>query len=234
MSIDGEHPIRSPEWMSIHEAAMLMGVSSATLRRWSDAGDIRSFTTPGGHRRFSREAIAGLLPADATTQPTAEQLEQTRERLIRSVRRSSRRMADGDAWSSAIDAEDRSALAAHGRRIIDGLFIVLDPNHAGALGWSRATGRAAAACGELAARRGIGLRQTMEAGLHLQTAIVHEVAAAARRYDLDAATTARWLESVTNALYGLLGEVMRGHEAWTASLTAPTRDGAEERASAER
>ncbi len=115
MSIDGERPVRSSEWMTIHEAAMLVGVSSATLRRWSDAGDIRTFTTPGGHRRFSREAIAGLLPADPSTRPTQEQLEQTRERLIRSVRRVSRRMVDGGAWSNAIDVEDRAALAAHGR-----------------------------------------------------------------------------------------------------------------------
>jgi excisionase family DNA binding protein len=221
MSIDGERPLRSPEWMTIHEAAMLVGVSSATLRRWSDAGDIRSFTTPGGHRRFSRAAIAGLLPADPATRPTREELERTRERLVRSARRVSRRMAEGAAWSAATDEADRAALAAHGRSIVDGLLIVLDPHHAGELGWSRATGRAAAACGEIAARRGIGLRQTMEAGLHLQTVMIHEVAAAARRYDLDAATTARWLESVAGALHGLLAEVMRGHERYVAGEAPP-------------
>jgi excisionase family DNA binding protein len=234
VSIEGERLVRGPEWLSIHEAAMLMGVSSATLRRWSDAGDIRSFTTPGGHRRFSREAIAGLLPADPATRPTAEQLDETRERLIRAVRRVWHRTTEGAAWSGAIDAQDRETLASLGGDIVDGLFVVLDPNHAGAVGWSRATGRAAAACGELAARRGVGLRQTMEAGLQLQSAIVHEVAAAARRYDLDASTTARWLEAVTSALHRLLGEVMRGHEASTGEVLAAMRHGAEGRPSDDR
>jgi glutamyl-tRNA reductase len=53
------------EWLTMHEACELVGVSAATLRRWSDNGEVRAFTTPGGHRRFSREAILGLLPAPA-------------------------------------------------------------------------------------------------------------------------------------------------------------------------
>lgn len=51
------------EWLTLHEACSLVGVSPATLRRWSDNGDVRTFTTPGGHRRFARSAILGLLPA---------------------------------------------------------------------------------------------------------------------------------------------------------------------------
>jgi glutamyl-tRNA reductase len=53
------------EWLTLGEACGLVGVSPATLRRWSDNGDIRTFTTPGGHRRFARSAILGLLPAPA-------------------------------------------------------------------------------------------------------------------------------------------------------------------------
>ncbi len=51
------------EWLTLHEACSLVGVSPATLRRWSKNGDISTFTTPGGHRRFARSAILGLLPA---------------------------------------------------------------------------------------------------------------------------------------------------------------------------
>ncbi len=50
------------EWLTLHEACSLVGVSPATLRRWSDNGDVSTFTTPGGHRRFARSAILGLLP----------------------------------------------------------------------------------------------------------------------------------------------------------------------------
>ncbi len=50
------------EWLTLHEACSLVGVSPATLRRWSKNGDISTFTTPGGHRRFARSVLVGLLP----------------------------------------------------------------------------------------------------------------------------------------------------------------------------
>ncbi len=53
------------QWLTLGEACALVGVSPATLRRWSDNGDVRAFTTPGGHRRFARSAILGLLPEPA-------------------------------------------------------------------------------------------------------------------------------------------------------------------------
>ncbi len=49
------------EWLTLHEACSLVGVSPATLRRWSNNGDVSTFTTPGGHRRFAKSAILGLL-----------------------------------------------------------------------------------------------------------------------------------------------------------------------------
>ena len=69
VTIAAQRVPRGSGWMSIQEASNLMGVSPATLRRWSDAGRIRTFTTPGGHRRFSRAAVDALLPDDATTAP---------------------------------------------------------------------------------------------------------------------------------------------------------------------
>jgi excisionase family DNA binding protein len=51
------------EWISLHEAGELLGISASTLRRWSDSGLIRTFVTPGGHRRFSREAVVAILPS---------------------------------------------------------------------------------------------------------------------------------------------------------------------------
>lgn len=41
-------------WLSISEAAEMLGVHPATLRRWADAGDVPTMITPGGHRRFSQ------------------------------------------------------------------------------------------------------------------------------------------------------------------------------------
>jgi len=39
------------------QAARYLGVSLATIRRWTDAGHISCYRTPGGQRRFSREQL---------------------------------------------------------------------------------------------------------------------------------------------------------------------------------
>ena len=54
-------------WITLGQACKLLGVNESTLRRWADAGHVRSFRTPGGHRRFSeddlRVLMAGQVPA---------------------------------------------------------------------------------------------------------------------------------------------------------------------------
>jgi excisionase family DNA binding protein len=39
------------------QAAVYLGVSLATIRRWTDAGHVGCYRTPGGQRRFSREQL---------------------------------------------------------------------------------------------------------------------------------------------------------------------------------
>jgi glutamyl-tRNA reductase len=65
------------EWLTVREACDLIGVSPATLRRWSDNGEITTFTTPGGHRRIARSAILDLLPPSigAPTEPAPAELD---------------------------------------------------------------------------------------------------------------------------------------------------------------
>ena len=49
-----------PSWLSIDEAAKRLSVHPATLREWADKGQIRTFRTPGGHRRFSEADVAEM------------------------------------------------------------------------------------------------------------------------------------------------------------------------------
>jgi len=46
---------------SISPAALLLGVSVTTIRRWHRAGKIRCFRTVGGHRRFALSEIRRVL-----------------------------------------------------------------------------------------------------------------------------------------------------------------------------
>jgi len=55
------------------QAARYLGVSLATIRRWTDAGHIACYRTPGGQRRFSKDQLDGFivsLQSDETTHTT--------------------------------------------------------------------------------------------------------------------------------------------------------------------
>lgn len=52
-----------PTHLRLSDAAAIIGVHPETLRRWADAGKVRSFRTPGNQRRFDRVDIEQLLIA---------------------------------------------------------------------------------------------------------------------------------------------------------------------------
>jgi len=43
------------------QAARYVGVSLATIRRWTDAGHVSCYRTPGGQRRFSRDQLDDFI-----------------------------------------------------------------------------------------------------------------------------------------------------------------------------
>ena len=43
------------------QAAEYLGVSLATIRRWTDAGYVSCYRTPGGQRRFAREQLDSFV-----------------------------------------------------------------------------------------------------------------------------------------------------------------------------
>jgi excisionase family DNA binding protein len=53
-----------PEVLSRADVAALFGVDPATVTRWADGGRLDSFRTPGGHRRFWRDAISAAIQRD--------------------------------------------------------------------------------------------------------------------------------------------------------------------------
>jgi excisionase family DNA binding protein len=51
------------------QAARYLGVSLATVRRWTDAGHISCYRTPGGQRRFSRAQLDDFIGSMQRTGP---------------------------------------------------------------------------------------------------------------------------------------------------------------------
>src|SRR2546428_6018257 len=50
-----------PAWLALGEASKVLGVDASTLRAWTDAGRIRAYRTPGGHRRYRQDDLAAFL-----------------------------------------------------------------------------------------------------------------------------------------------------------------------------
>jgi excisionase family DNA binding protein len=53
------------------EAARYLGVSLATIRRWTDAGHIGCYRTPGGQRRFSRVQLDEFIASMQHDSPSS-------------------------------------------------------------------------------------------------------------------------------------------------------------------
>jgi excisionase family DNA binding protein len=54
------------------QAARYLGVSLATIRRWTDAGHVGCYRTPGGQRRFSRAQLDDFIGSMQRTGPGSE------------------------------------------------------------------------------------------------------------------------------------------------------------------
>jgi MerR family transcriptional regulator, light-induced transcriptional regulator len=53
--------------LSTRSVAEMLGVSEATVKRWSDAGTVKCFRTPGGHRKFRLRDVNAFLSDQAPT-----------------------------------------------------------------------------------------------------------------------------------------------------------------------
>lgn len=190
----------------------MLGVSPATLRRWSDAGRLRVFTTPGGHRRFSRAALQRMLPADRSRRPSIGAGDVSPSRLARSYRRASRAIAPELPWVLALTEEQRLLFRERGHVLATSLLQHLDASQpdAAAHHLHEAT-ISAAEYGTVAAELGLSLSQTVEGFLRFRAPFHHELAVAARRRGFDAAETTELLETAERAMDRLLVATMNGH-----------------------
>ena len=201
-----------PDWVSLSEASRLLGVSPATVRRWSDAGRLRAFTTPGGHRRFSRTALQRLLPADRARRPLIGGAGLAPSRISRGYRQATRRAGMALPWVLALTDAQRLLFRERGQVLARSLLQHLDAEvpETAAHHLKSAT-VSAAEYGDLAAGLGLSLSQTVEGFLRFRAPFHTELASAARRRGFDPAETTDLLVTAERAMDQLLVATMTGH-----------------------
>jgi excisionase family DNA binding protein len=114
------------EWLSLREAAEMLGIHPATVRSWADRNELPSRRTYGGHRRFRRADIEARVRQEAEAKPNpAAQL------LIQSVLGRVRfAFTDGTLktlhWYEHFDEAARDAYRQLGRRVLELLLRALN------------------------------------------------------------------------------------------------------------
>lgn len=107
------------EWLSLREAADLLGIHPATVRLWADRNEIPTRRTSGGHRRFRRSDIEARLHQEV--EPKADIAAQL---LIQNIMGRARlSFTDGTLnsmpWYRHFNEAARDAYRHLGRRVLD-------------------------------------------------------------------------------------------------------------------
>ena len=56
-----EQESQAPRLLNVGEAAAYLGVSAASLRKWSNDGLVGTYRTPGGQRRYSVDDLDAFM-----------------------------------------------------------------------------------------------------------------------------------------------------------------------------
>lgn len=107
------------EWLSLREAADMLGMHPATVRLWADRNELPSRRTNGGHRRFRRADIEARLrqEAEPKANPAAQLLIQSVLGRVRFA------FTDGTLntlpWYQHFNDTARDAYRSLGRRVLE-------------------------------------------------------------------------------------------------------------------
>lgn len=213
MRNDQGKPADRGVWLTLTQASRKLGVTPNTLRRWADRGQIPSFVTPGGHRRFPLSAIMSFVPSHRTQRPALAAIGASSEHMLRAYRRMrpSARAHEPAGWVESLSEVERVRFRERGMQLVSNLLSYLDAAR-NREGTSLAPAEAHAhEYGSEAARAGASLSETVEGFLKFRKPFVDELAVLARRRHLDTREATELLADADAALDRLLVALMLGH-----------------------
>jgi excisionase family DNA binding protein len=101
-------------WLTLGQACKMLNVDESTLRRWADSGQVRTFRTPGGHRRFAAGDVGAIVSGRSRRQFSDVGDVATR-RIRQQLHRAGPAQAD---WYASVDESQRERLRPLGRRLV--------------------------------------------------------------------------------------------------------------------
>lgn len=157
------------EWLSLSDAAKLLGVHPSTVRLWSDKGVLPTHRTSGGHRRYRRNEV--LLWAKTAREVRAEP-ESIMHTAMKNVRvQIGEAHLESEGWYKKLDENARKQYRESGHSLFRGLMTYLasengDDFEAHAIGYEYAS---------RARRYGLGEVDAVRALLFFRNALIESV-----------------------------------------------------------
>jgi len=133
-------PHQQKEWMSLREAAEMLGVHPSTVRNWSNRGELPVHRTQGGHRRFRRDEIQ-LWMQTHRAQENPNAVVNSLYHAMRNIRfRISEGQLNNEGWYQRLDEHARMQYRLSGRNLLQGLIAALSGSAENARAEARALG----------------------------------------------------------------------------------------------
>lgn len=216
--------VKDPGWVTLTEACRMLGVSPSTVRRWADSGMVRTFVTPGGHRRFSRAGLEAMLPDRPSVRPSLTDLGETPGRMARGYRRAVEDAPGRMPWVPELDDTKRERFRGYGRGIVTSLVAALDAEDpARRAELLRSAEDSCTQYGRIAGDEGLGAAMTADLFQRFRLPFLAELGSLSRRREFDASTTSKLIADAGAALDSLLLATLRGWESATLGAGRRTR-----------
>lgn len=117
------------EWLSLSEAAALLGVHPGTVRLWSDKGKLPVHKTQGGHRRYKQSEILLWAESSSKSRQEAPGPEGMMQEVVKNVRlQISEGRLEAESWYQKLDEEARLQYRMSARSLFQGLVTYIASN----------------------------------------------------------------------------------------------------------
>jgi excisionase family DNA binding protein len=133
------HKTTEEKWLTLHEAAELLGVHPSTVRIWSDKGLLPVYRTHGGHRRYKRTEVL-LWSVSSRGQQTVDPITVVRT-AVRDIRMQiSEGRLSQESWYQKLDESARAQYRQSAHSLFQGLINYLGTDGDGAVSEAHSIG----------------------------------------------------------------------------------------------
>lgn len=205
----------SGRWLSINAACAYLGVDQSTLRRWSDAGKVPVFRTPGGHRRYAESDLKNLLgdgPRREERPRVSRQI--LTDRSLSAYEDEYLRAARDRRWFRAYPPSTQEEHRRLGRRLVDLAvrYAAVAPNvgdRASLLDEGRQIGEH---YGRAGVSVGLSVAETVEVFLYFRHPVIRAVAGMIEEEELAARRAVRLFAEIGHFMDQVLVATVQAHE----------------------